>query len=267
MPTPYLMDKGIYSGAVTGRSKTDNVIISKTQYDIGQDEAGLHYHENPHISFVFQGKDVEKRNNISYGRKAGDIFFYEAGEAHQTVLRTQSSQNLNIELENDFFIENEITTQQLAQSIANNMDAKFLALNILKELDQQDENTATTIHLLLLELISNCKMDSGLVSPKWIENLSDLLNDRWDEQITLNELAANISVHPVTISKCFRRYFHTTYGAYMRKLKINKSIPLIKHTNASLTEIAFQCGFTDQSHFIKNFKSFTGFLPKDFRKL
>lgn len=267
MSVPSLMNKGIYSGSVIRRSRTDNIMVSKTQYAMGQDEGGLHYHENPHISFVFQGGDIEKRSKASYGRKAGDIFFYEAGEAHQTIFRTESSQNLNIELEKDFFIENEVSTEQLAKSIVTNLDTKFLALKILEELHVQDENTSATIHLIMLELISNSKMGSGLVPPEWVKNLSNLLNDRWDEQITLNELSAIIGVHPVTISKYFRKYFQSTYGEYMRKLKVNKSIPLIKHNNSSLTEIAFQCGFTDQSHFIKNFKSFTGFLPKDFRSL
>ncbi|MFV8347795.1 AraC family transcriptional regulator [Flavobacterium sp. ZB4P13] len=40
------------------------------------------------------------------------------------------------------------------------------------------------------------------------------------------------------------------------------------HCNsASLTDISFECGFADQSHFIRTFKQQTGFLPKKFQNL
>ncbi|MEW6737177.1 MAG: helix-turn-helix domain-containing protein [Acidobacteriota bacterium] len=42
---------------------------------------------------------------------------------------------------------------------------------------------------------------------------------------------------------------------------------MIKNSQMSLTEIALHCGFADQSHFTRNFKEITGFLPKEFRKI
>ncbi len=62
-------------------------------------------------------------------------------------------------------------------------------------------------------------------------------------------MATIIGVHPVTISKYFPRYFSCTLGEYMRKLKIEKSLSLIKSPGNSLTNVAYACGFFDQSHF------------------
>jgi len=53
----------------------------------------------------------------------------------------------------------------------------------------------------------------------------------------------------------------------MRRVKIDKSLHLIKQQHATLTEIALRCGFADQSHFIRTFKAATGFLPKEFKKV
>lgn len=267
MSSPNLLNQGLYTGSVTHRTRTDNVMFSKTRYAIGQYEGGLHYHENPHVSFVFQGGDVEKRNGNSYERRAGDLFYYDAGESHHTISRTQSSQNLNIEFEKYFFIDNEICTSQIANSIAKNQDAKFLVIKILEELRYQDKNSKDCIAFLILDLISHVKKNFTISLPNWAKNLSDLLNDRWDEQIPLKELSVIIGVHPITISKYFRKYFLCTYGEYMRKLKIDKSISLIRNSGMTLTEISYQCGFVDQSHFTRNFKKLTGFLPKDFQRL
>lgn len=264
---PNLLNRGNYTGSVTNRVSMENVMFSSTHYVLGGYEGGLHYHENPHISFVFQGGDIEERSLQSYERKAGDIFYYEAGEAHQTIFRTQSSKNLNIELDDNFFVCNELSSNQIAESINNNLDAKFLVLKILDELHLNDADSKTSIDFLMLDLIANAKKNVLINNPEWVKELSFLLSDRWDEQITLKELSTTLGVHPVTISKNFRKYFFCTYGEFMRKLKIDRSISLIKNSKMSLTEIAFHCGFTDQSHFIKNFKFFTGFLPKDFQKL
>jgi AraC family transcriptional regulator len=103
--------------------------------------------------------------------------------------------------------------------------------------------------------------------PQWVSLLQEILNDRWNEQLTLNELCTLTQVHPVTISKNFTKYFTCTLGEYMRKLKIDRSIRLIKNQNLSLTDIAFECGFADQSHFIRTFKELTGWLPKKFQQL
>lgn len=46
--------------------------------------------------------------------------------------------------------------------------------------------------------------------------------------------------------------------------KINRFQLSLKHIakkEASLTSIAYECGYFDQSHFIRDFKSFTGITP------
>ncbi len=103
-------------------------------------------------------------------------------------------------------------------------------------------------------------------SPIWVIRLKELLHDNWNKEMSLAEISQIVQVHPVTVSKYFRKYFSNTLGEYRRKLKIEKSINLIKNSNKSLSEIAYNCNFSDQSHFIRNFKTHTGFLPKDFRR-
>ena len=44
------------------------------------------------------------------------------------------------------------------------------------------------------------------------------------------------------------------------------AVHLIHHTDLSLTKIAYQSHFSDQSHFIKSFKTFTNMTPGDYKK-
>lgn len=105
------------------------------------------------------------------------------------------------------------------------------------------------------------------MNPKWVKLVTDILHDRWNENMLLEELASLTGVHPVTISKFFPKYFRCTLGAYIRKVRIEKATNLILQSQLSLTEVAHHCGFFDQSHFIRVFKEVTGFLPKEYKKI
>lgn len=262
----FTLGKGESTGKIIHLVENNGVVISTAHYSVEECGQGLHYHENPHICFVFQGGDVEIRNNNSYERKTGDIYFYHAGEKHASVSRREISKNINIEFSQNFLQKYSLSASQIADSVKHNPDSRFCVLKIQKEILIKDNCSDLAIESLLLNLTDSSKTQNRK-TPKWVKKLDDLLNDRWNEQFTLEELAAAVEKYPTTISKHFPKYFSCTMGEYLRKIRIKKSIHFIKNTDLSLTDIAFHCGFADQSHFTRNFKEFTGFLPKDFRRI
>ncbi|MGE8426035.1 MAG: helix-turn-helix transcriptional regulator, partial [Sphingobacterium siyangense] len=58
-----------------------------------------------------------------------------------------------------------------------------------------------------------------------------------------------------------------TIGEYLRRIKIEKALPMIRLKKLSLTEIAFNCGFADQAHFIKTYKRFMGITPSQYQRM
>jgi AraC family transcriptional regulator len=150
----------------------------------------------------------------------------------------------------------------------NCANAKFTLLKAYQECLTNDEHSQTTIHELLLDFITTTLyVKNETYNPKWVRLVTDILNDRWDENISLDELAKLVEVHPVTISKFFPKYYRCTLGEYIRKLRIEKATTLIRKSQLSLTDIAHQCGFFDQSHFIRVFKQATGFLPSRYKNI
>jgi AraC family transcriptional regulator len=263
----FVLSTGQFTGEIVHSLSDHGVIISTAHYPVEECNQGMHYHENPHICFLLQGGDIESRNNLSYQRKTGDIYFYYAGETHASISRKSISKTTNIEFGETFLGKYEFSEAQIHRAVKNNLDAKFLILKMQQEMLTDDNCSQLTIQTLLLNLINDSKDSEHQSTPKWVQILTELLNDRWNEQITLQELSHATDKHPITISKHFRKYFSCTLGEYLRKLKIEKSIPLIKNSHLSLTEIALHCGFADQSHFTRSFKEMTGFLPKDFRNI
>ena len=85
--------------------------------------------------------------------------------------------------------------------------------------------------------------------------------------MTLKEISESLHVHPSYLSREFSKYFdNLSFGDYIRKLRIEKSIQLLKEPQYSLAEIAYLTGFSDQSHFNRTFKLHVGKTPAVFRK-
>ncbi|MEM7552044.1 MAG: AraC family transcriptional regulator [Bacteroidota bacterium] len=63
----------------------------------------------------------------------------------------------------------------------------------------------------------------------------------------------------------FKKYAGLTPKYYQRILRFNEIFQQMKtEQSVSWAQIAYQCGFSDQSHFIKEFKHFSGFNPEKF---
>ena len=67
--------------------------------------------------------------------------------------------------------------------------------------------------------------------------------------------------------KQFERLFNEMVGAnpreYARVVRFQKSLKLLQHCSedANQAQLAYQCGYADQSHFIREFKQFSGYTP------
>lgn len=66
------------------------------------------------------------------------------------------------------------------------------------------------------------------------------------------------------LQKLFLQYTGLTPKLYSKINRFQNSLRLVTQKEASLTSIAYDCGYFDQSHFIREFKSFTGVTPSGY---
>jgi AraC-like DNA-binding protein len=67
------------------------------------------------------------------------------------------------------------------------------------------------------------------------------------------------------IERLFMDMVGITPSAFFSVYRFNKSLGLVLSSDLRLTSIAYDCGYYDQAHFIKEFKKFTGITPFDAR--
>jgi len=130
--------------------------------------------------------------------------------------------------------------------------------------------TLAAIQMMLLEILEKMQKLHRAArgkKPFWTEKLREILRDGYGESLSLEKLSKELNIHPVHLSRDFPKHFHCTFGEYVRKLRVEKSLARMTDKNLSLTEIAFECGFADQSHFLRCFKEINGVTPSEYRKL
>lgn len=258
---------GESTGQIVRALASDGVIVSLTRTAPSANAHGPHYHESAHLCLIVGGVDVETRPGRSYQRQAGDLHFYHAGETHASHARTPSVTSALVELGPSFLTRHGLSEAQVARAVQENTNAPFLVLQMQDELRANDAHTSLAMHALALELVHYSRARYERTTPEWVEQVAQLLRDRWSTPQHLDELAAACGAHPVTISRQFRRYFACSLGEYRRRLMVRRSLPLIRESGKTLSEIAFDCGFADQSHFNRIFRRLTRFRPGDFQRL
>ena len=136
---------------------------------------------------------------------------------------------------------------------------------------QNEKHTQNPFENMLLDVYKKflTEKKKGKKVPNWAKELKEIIQDQIDTNLTLSlkEISESLNVHPTYLSREFSKYFdNLSFGDYIRKLRIEKSMELLKDPKYSLAEIAYLTGFSDQSHFNRIFKMHTGKNPSVYRK-
>jgi AraC-like DNA-binding protein len=85
--------------------------------------------------------------------------------------------------------------------------------------------------------------------------------------ITLKELATNQNCSEKRLQRSFKQQLDIMPKEYIQILKFREALHYLERNNSNtLTDICFEAGYYDQSHFIRNINRYTGKKPGELRK-
>ncbi len=94
----------------------------------------------------------------------------------------------------------------------------------------------------------------------------EYVNAHYKETIRLKDLADLIGMTPVSLSRFFKFRSGKTVSEYIIDIRLGYAARLLVDTTNSVTEICYDCGFNNLSHFNRIFKKKKGCTPKEFRE-
>jgi two-component system response regulator YesN len=83
---------------------------------------------------------------------------------------------------------------------------------------------------------------------------------------SFEDSANHFHVNKSYLSAIFKQEMGRSFTERLTLLRIREAKKLLKDTALNLTNIAYQCGFSDQSYFSKVFRKVEGLTPKEYRK-
>jgi AraC family transcriptional regulator len=87
-----------------------------------------------------------------------------------------------------------------------------------------------------------------------------------DEDLSLSEIANELGMSQYYFCRLFKRSTGVSPHQYLMQQRVEQAKHLLKQPERTITSVALECGFANQSHFAKCFHQCTGLNPREFRK-
>jgi AraC-like DNA-binding protein len=134
----------------------------------------------------------------------------------------------------------------------------------LEKLRQTDDRKDT---VKILADYFNELLKNASINPDYRIKLATNLILKTNGTISIREVRDRLFVTERTLERHFLKEIGVTPKQFAKIIQFSSSIKQITETDyVNLTEIAYDKGFADQSHFIRSFKRYSGKTPKEFKK-
>lgn len=91
------------------------------------------------------------------------------------------------------------------------------------------------------------------------------VNDNFKHQITLDEIANKVSMTVPAFCRYFKKVTGKTFTKLVNEYRVVHATKLLSESQMSITDISFECGFNNFSHFNKVFNEITGKSASKYR--
>ncbi|MEE1280439.1 MAG: AraC family transcriptional regulator [Oscillospiraceae bacterium] len=149
---------------------------------------------------------------------------------------------------------------------------KEIFAKLVKHYNTLSDSEEIILQSLLLKLIYTIKKDSTTKNKNGnstnnfpiIERSLRYIKEHLAEDLCLDNVAKAMSLSPIYFHNIFKTSVGKTLRDYIEELRIKKATNLLITTNHSLTQIAYECGFSSQSYFSYVFKRRMKVTPRKY---
>jgi AraC family transcriptional regulator, transcriptional activator of pobA len=248
-----------------------------------------HRHDFFEVLYLSRGSGFHIIDGNKYEIQPPCVFFMSPGQAHKIefssdiegyififtsefYLINQSNQNRLIEFPFFFSIRQENRPLILESS----EDIVFLETLFKKGIAEiaKGENYSVELLRSVLDLIlTSCailyKTDENLLTKSKgnvvVKRFLQLVEENFQNNLSVNEYADKLAITPNHLTQTVNQLTGKTSSQIIKSKQVLEIKRLLVHTNLTVTEIANQLNFPDQSYFTKFFKRETGFSPLQYR--
>ncbi len=245
-----------------------------------------HRHDFFEVLFLTKGSGFHVIDSSKYKIQPPCIFFMSPGQAHKLELSSDiegfiyifaaefylfDKSNQNRLLEYPFFF----TVNQDNPPLILNDNSDFIKQLFIKAIDElSKEEYSVSLLRSLLDTILNYassiyKNDELQVASGkghlLVKRFYQLVEENYRKNLSVNQYADMLAITPNHLTQTIKQLTGRTSNDVLQSKQMLEIKRLLVHTNLTVTQIADELNFSDQSYFTKFFKKVTGVTPSVFR--
>lgn len=93
----------------------------------------------------------------------------------------------------------------------------------------------------------------------------DFLQKNYQKKFVLNELCAYVNLSRSACCRYFKKMMNMSISDYILEYRMSQALYMLDNSDMSVTDIAFQSGFTSTSYFIAKFKEKMNITPREYK--
>lgn len=98
-----------------------------------------------------------------------------------------------------------------------------------------------------------------------LEKAMVFINDHYNENISLKEVAEHVSLNHIYFSAFFKQHTNENFSDYLQKIRLKKALGYLKDTDLPIASICEMIGYKNITHFYNLVKAQTNMTPKEYR--
>lgn len=258
----------------------------KTRFDFP-----VHYHEEYELNFIENAPGIKRVVGDSMELiEESDLVLLGSNLPHGWIGKSDHDgiiHEITIQFHKDLFDEKFLSRNQLSfvKSLLeySSRGVKFTSEAIrnirprLLNLSKKNGFDSVLELISILHYLSISKDMRMLVSPSFmqdqitsrsrrIETAFQYMRNNYDKEITLEDLAKQVSMTEASFSRFIKKRTGLTFVESLNNIRLGHASRLLIDTTMNIAEISFKCGFNNLSYFNRVFKKKYACTPRQFRE-
>lgn len=101
---------------------------------------------------------------------------------------------------------------------------------------------------------------------EWLNKAMSFMEDNYDQEISARDVSEVCLMSYNYFTTRFKKLLGCSFSSHLNQVRLRHAEYALIATNKSVTEIAYDCGFSSTSYFISMFSKNKNFTPQNYRK-
>lgn len=242
--------------------------------------SSLHYHDEVELLACKCGVVSAVIDNVKYTLRDGEVLFLNARVPHETYCEASGSQSMFVQFRIERFLHN--PSEKLSKYLSYLRRNTTSSVQIIKNpaildsmcaiLKEQEHKQAGYVNLIYANVHNICGMlarekifsDDAQTDIQSLQKLLPALiyiDENYFSELSLENVSNASGLNKYYFCRLFKKACGIGFSEYLNLVRVSKAEKMLRKTDKTVLEIAFDTGFSSVSYFNSIFRKYRGCTP------